>query len=70
MILSVENDTPAKRAGVLIGDVIVKFDKEPVASMHDLYRQLTQDSIGNPVDLSILRGEKLTKLTLTPSEAD
>jgi S1-C subfamily serine protease len=38
--------------------------------MHDLYRQLTQDSIGNPVDLSILRGEKLTKLTLTPSEAD
>jgi S1-C subfamily serine protease len=70
MILSVENDTPAKRAGLLIGDVIVKFDKEPVTSMHDLYRHLTQASIGNPVDLSILRGEKLTELTLTPSEAD
>jgi hypothetical protein len=38
--------------------------------MHDLYRQLTQAIIGNPVDISILRGEKLTKLTLIPSETD
>jgi S1-C subfamily serine protease len=30
MVVSVENGTPAKRAGLLMGDVIVKFNKEPV----------------------------------------
>ena len=36
IVLSVEKDTPAKKAGLLIGDIIVRFDSEPVTNMHEL----------------------------------
>jgi S1-C subfamily serine protease len=69
IILSVEKDTAAKKAGLLIGDIIVKFDNEPITNMHDLRRQLLkQDVIGKSVKLAIIRGEKKTELTITPGE--
>src|SRR5215208_3898012 len=59
IILSVEKDTAAKKAGLLIGDIIVKFDNEPITNMHDLRRQLLkQDIIGKSIKLAIIRGEK------------
>ena len=70
MVLSVEKDTPAKKAGLLIGDIIVRFDSEPVTNMHELRRQLLkQDAVGKSVNLVILRGEKKMQLTITPAEA-
>src|ERR671922_177657 len=70
IILSVEKDTAAKKAGLLIGDIIVKFDNEPITNMHDLRRQLLkQDVIGKSVKLAIIRGEKKIELTITPREA-
>jgi S1-C subfamily serine protease len=70
MVLSVEKDTPAKKAGLLIGDIIVRFDSEPVTNMHELRRQLLkQDIVGKSVNLAIMRGEKKMELTITPAEA-
>jgi S1-C subfamily serine protease len=70
IIISVEKDTAAKKAGLLIGDIIVKFDNEPITNMHDLRRQLLkQDVIGKSVKLAIIRGEKKIELTITPREA-
>ena len=70
IVLSVEKDTAAKKAGLLIGDIIVKFDNEPITNMHDLRRQLLkQGVIGKSVKLTIIRGEKKTELTITPGEA-
>jgi serine protease Do len=70
MVLSVEKDTPAKKAGLLIGDIIVRFDSEPVTNMHELRRQLLkQDVVGKSVNLAIMRGEKKMELTITPAEA-
>jgi S1-C subfamily serine protease len=68
MILEVEPDSPAKKAGLAVGDIVVRFNKAPITSHHDLYRMLTKDAIGNPVEIDILRAEKLVKLTITPSE--
>jgi len=70
IILSVEKDSAAKKAGLLIGDIIVKFDDEPITDIHDLRRQLLkQDVIGKSVKIVIIRGEKKSELTLTPGEA-
>jgi S1-C subfamily serine protease len=70
IVISVEKDTAAKKAGLLIGDIIVKFDNEPITNMHDLRRQLLkQEVIGKSVKLIIIRGEKKTELTITPGEA-
>jgi S1-C subfamily serine protease len=70
MVLSVEKDTPAKKSGLLIGDIIVRFDNEPVTNMHELRRQLLkQEVVGKSVNLAIMRGEKKMELTITPVEA-
>lgn len=67
MVFSVEPDSPAKKAGLAMGDVIVKFNENPVANFYDLPRLLTEDIVGKKTKISILRGEKLMELTAIPS---
>jgi S1-C subfamily serine protease len=67
MIFSVEPGSPAKKAGLVMGDVIVKFNNKPVASSYDLPQLLTENVAGKEITLSILRGEKLLELTVIPS---
>ncbi len=69
IVLSVEQGTPAKKAGVAVGDIIVKVDSKKVESFNDLFRILKGGLIGTEVQLSVLRGEKLTELSIIPSEA-
>ena len=69
IVLSVENPSAARESGLLLGDIIVKFDNEPVTDIHDLRRQLLkQDIIGKTVKLAIIRGEKKNELTISPRE--
>ena len=67
MVFSVEPGSPAKKGGLAMGDVIVKFNDLPVADFYDLPRLLTEDTAGKKAKLSILRGEKLIDLTVIPS---
>lgn len=69
IVLQVEQGTPAKKAGVAVGDIIVKVNSTKVESFSDLFRILNGDLIGKEVGLSVLRGEKETKLSVTPREA-
>jgi serine protease Do len=68
MIFEVEPDSPAKKAGLVVGDIIMKFGKSTITGHSDLYRQLTKDVIETPVEISILRAERLVTLTITPNE--
>jgi S1-C subfamily serine protease len=68
LILEVEPDSPAKKAGLVVGDILVSFDKSPITSHNELYRRLTKDAIGKPIEIGVLRAERLVRLTITPSE--
>jgi S1-C subfamily serine protease len=69
IVLSVKKDTAAKKAGFLIGDIIVKFDDQPITNLQDLRRQLLkQDAIGKSARLTIVRAEKKTELVIVPEE--
>lgn len=70
MVFSVEPGTPAKKAGLTMGDVIVNFNEKPVTSFYDLPRLLADDVIGRKTKLSILRGEKLVEITIVPTTAE
>ena len=61
IVLSVEQGTPAKKAGIAVGDIIVKVDSKKVENYNDLFRILKGGLIGTEVQLSVLRGEKLTE---------
>jgi serine protease Do len=69
MIVSVEPNSPAKKAGLLIGDIVLSLDGSKVGSLHDIERLLTQELIGKAVKLAVLRSEKLTELTIVPEDA-
>ena len=69
MVLSVKKDTAAKRAGLLIGDIITKFEDQPITNLHDLRRQLLKrDAIGKSAKLTIIRAEKKKELVIIPEE--
>jgi S1-C subfamily serine protease len=69
MIFSVERGSPAKNAGLAMGDVIVGFNGKPVASFYDLPRLLAEDVIGKETTLTIIRRENLIELNVTPTES-
>lgn len=69
IVLSVKKDTAAKKAGLLIGDIIVRFDDQPITNIHDLRRQLLKrDAIGKSAKLAIIRAEKKTDIVIVPEE--
>ena len=47
-----------------------QLDGKPVETLMDLRELLDDKAIGRRVNLSVLRGEKLTELTVTPTEAE
>ena len=61
-VVSVEAQSPAEKAGVMTGDVIVAFDNESISSIDDLHRMLTEEKVGVHSRLTLLR--KTEKLTL------
>jgi serine protease Do len=67
MVFSVELGSPAKKGGLAMGDVIVKFNDKSVTDFYDLPELLTENLAGKTTKLSILRGEKLMELTVIPS---
>ena len=67
-VTAVSDGSPAARAGVLTGDVIVAFDGVPVASADDLHRLLTEDRIDRATLLHLLRSGDDRLLQVVPSE--
>jgi S1-C subfamily serine protease len=56
LVVNVTADSPAATAGVLIGDLILDLDGEPIESPEDLLDRLAGDRVGREVALRILRG--------------
>jgi S1-C subfamily serine protease len=68
-VVSVEPASPAQRAGVAEGDLLVAFDGQPVAAIDDLHRLLTDKQVGVPHTLTVLRGTERLTLRITPVES-
>ena len=68
LVVGVTDGSPAARAGMLVGDVIVTVDDQPVESPEDLLDLLTGDRVGRAVALRIVRGGAVTDLSVTVGE--
>ena len=69
LVLEVQENGPAARAGLQRGDVVVAFDDVPVEGVDDLHRALTVERAGIEVALSVLRRVEKLSLPVTPEEA-
>ena len=67
-IIASEPGSPANRAGLLTGDMIVSLDGEPVTGADDLIRLLTGERIGKAIEIDVLRLGKPRAFTLVPEE--
>jgi len=67
MVFQVEAGTPARKAGLTMGDVIIAFNGKPVSDFYDLPRLLSEDVAGKKTTLTIIHEEKLLELTITPT---
>jgi S1-C subfamily serine protease len=68
LVLSVERGSPAERAGLLKEDVIVGFNDQPISSIDDLHRLLTEEQVGVKLPLSIIRRSEKLVLDIVPEE--
>jgi S1-C subfamily serine protease len=69
LVVSVEDNSPAKRAGLREGDVIVALDTKPVAGVDDLHRLLTDTQVGTQCSLTLIRHSDRLILQIIPLEA-
>jgi S1-C subfamily serine protease len=68
-VVNVEKGSPAERAGLREGDLIVAFGERPVQAIDDLLRLLTEDRVGVAVPVIVIRGTERLTLWITPAES-
>ena len=69
LVLSVERDSPAARAGLRDGDIIVGLSSQAVKGVDDLHRLLTGRAIGVETPVVVLRNSEQVALAITPVPA-
>jgi S1-C subfamily serine protease len=69
LVLSVEDHSPAERAGLRAGDIIVGYGNLPIGGIDDLHRLLTDEQVGQQVSLAVLRGSEKVVLQIIPEES-
>ena len=65
---NISPNSPAERAGVRQGDLIVAFGENPVRSTDDLLNLLDESAIGRNTELRVRRGRNELTLNVTPQE--
>lgn len=70
IVVAVENGQAAERAGVLIGDVLVGLDGNPVEDVEDVQMLLGPERVGKPLTLRVVRAGALTDVRVVVGERD
>ncbi len=70
LVMSVEEGSPAAKAGFREGDLIIAYGAKPVGSVDDLHRILTEEQVGAAAEITILRNTEKLGTTIVPVRAD
>ncbi|MDU0954934.1 MAG: trypsin-like peptidase domain-containing protein [Bradyrhizobium sp.] len=68
LLMQIEPDGPAARAGLLPGDVVIRLDGVDINGVDDLIRVLDRDRIGRTVAMDVLRLGRLRGIDIHPVE--
>jgi len=67
-IIEVIAGSPAAASGLLPGDIVLTVGHHPVSSAGDLQRRMLADTIGAPLQVTVVRGEALVDVIAVPRE--
>ncbi|MFB1483613.1 S1C family serine protease [Corallococcus sp. RDP092CA] len=65
ILLSVDPDGPAQKAGLLMGDVLVSLGGQTLRGVEDLLGYLGDDKVGTSVPAKVLRAGELREVPIT-----
>ena len=66
LVVSLEQGGPAEKAGVKVGDRIVGFNGQPIQGIDDLQLVLTEQQVGVPSKITVLRLTEKLDFEVTP----
>jgi S1-C subfamily serine protease len=69
LVISAEAGSPAERAGLRQGDILIGFGDAPIPSIDALHRQLTDQQVGVRSPLTLLRGTEKVTVEIVPEES-
>jgi serine protease DegQ len=65
ILVGIQPDGPAAAAGLVLGDVLLAIEGQPISDLQQLHASLTEERIGKPVTLRILRGGEPRDVAVT-----
>ena len=69
LVVSFEGNSPASKAGLREGDVIVGFDDHPTSGIDDLHKLLSEDRIGRKSTVVVIRGTEKLNFEVIPVDS-
>ncbi|PYV51720.1 MAG: serine protease [Acidobacteria bacterium] len=69
IVLGASKGSPAERAGLREGDVIIAFNGQPIAGVDDLHRLLTDAQVEVKTSVTVLRRTERLELGIVPQES-
>lgn len=68
LVLWLEENGPAAKSGLLVGDIVVAINSQPVSDPDDLFAALTSDIVGKSIPVDVLRGGRPETVQVTVGE--
>ena len=62
ILIGVEKDSPAEAAGLMVGDIIIAVDGQPVRDHDELFARLSGDVVDKSTPVEVLRGGQPQKI--------
>jgi len=68
LLVGIEPDSPASRAGLIVGDILVSIEGNAITNPEDLQVHLDSKSVGQTIAVEVLRGGQRHDVTVTVGE--
>jgi serine protease Do len=68
IVLEVESESPAHKAGIVIGDVLISLGGHPVTGVEDVHAGLAEEAIGKSLAVKFVRGGALREASVVVGE--
>jgi len=65
LIVKVDENSPAQKGGLMLGDILVALDGHTINDSEDLQILLTGDRVGKAIPIDVIRGNSLQTLQVT-----
>jgi S1-C subfamily serine protease len=68
IVVRLDENGPARRAGILVGDVLTAWNGEPIRGVRDVFNRLGPDAVGSTVTLDLIRANQQTRIDIAVGE--